>query len=72
MEYGLREVVALATSGAVGALLIYGYQKGLLRYRCSPWRRQGTPPRRADAIGVLVLAVGSSSWSGAQRHYGQW
>ena len=27
MEYGLREVAALAASGAVGALLIYGYQK---------------------------------------------
>jgi hypothetical protein len=27
MKDGLREVVALAASGAVGALLIYGYQK---------------------------------------------
>jgi hypothetical protein len=25
MEYGLQEVVALAASGAVGALLMYGY-----------------------------------------------
>jgi len=27
MEYGLREVAALAASGAVGALLLYAYQK---------------------------------------------
>jgi hypothetical protein len=31
MEYGLREVVSLAASGAVGALFIYGYQKWIQR-----------------------------------------
>jgi hypothetical protein len=31
MEFGLREVVALASSGAVGALLTYGYQRWIFR-----------------------------------------
>lgn len=31
MEFGLREFVALTCSGAVGALLAYGYQKWIKR-----------------------------------------
>jgi hypothetical protein len=27
MEFGLREFVALTTSGPIGALIAYGYQK---------------------------------------------
>ena len=27
MEFGLREAIALASSGALGALLVYGWQK---------------------------------------------
>jgi hypothetical protein len=31
MEFGLRELIALAASGATGAMLIYGYQKWIKR-----------------------------------------
>jgi hypothetical protein len=31
VEFGLREVIALAASGAMGALLIYGCQKWIKR-----------------------------------------
>jgi hypothetical protein len=31
VEFGLREVIALASSGAMGALLIYGCQKWIKR-----------------------------------------
>ena len=31
MEFGLRELLALASSGAVGALIAFGYQKWIKR-----------------------------------------
>jgi hypothetical protein len=31
MEFGLREIAALASGGAVGALLVWGYHKWIKR-----------------------------------------
>jgi hypothetical protein len=31
MEFGLREIAALVSSGAVGALLVWGYHKWINR-----------------------------------------
>jgi hypothetical protein len=31
MEFGLREFLALTTSGVIGALIAYGYQKWIKR-----------------------------------------
>ena len=33
LESGLREAVALASSGAMGALLVWGYQKSIKKER---------------------------------------
>jgi hypothetical protein len=46
LESGLREAVALASSGAMGALLVWGYQKSIKKGRLVKLsRRLGTEVR---------------------------
>ena len=51
MEFGLPEVAALASSGAIGALLVWGYHK---------WKNGSAIvmriPRRSSRPGVLTLS----------------
>ncbi len=56
LESGLREAVALASSGAMGALLVWGYQKSIKKERLVKLsRRLGTEVRGRGILRTSAL-----------------
>ena len=67
LESSLREAVALASSGAMGALLVWGYQKSIKKERLVKLsRRLGTEVRGSMEFcePPLLRVLGSSAARG--------